>query len=74
MNPKCLHELPDGWCSKFCVWCEAYTHSIQKCKGFTLKEQPIPPEQTRLSDILPLSHVNSPLGGSGASLGGEPRV
>ena len=74
MKPKCLHCLDDGWCNKFCVWCEAYAVSPMKCKGFVLKETPVPPEQTRLSDILPLSYVNSPLGGSGASLGGEPRV
>lgn len=71
MKPKCLHDIGDGWCNRFCCWCEAYVPSPVRCKSFVLKETPLPPGQTCLISDTHLSHVNSPLGGSGASLGGE---
>lgn len=73
MSWNCRHDDGSGWCSKYLVWCCAYVRDVRMCKGFEDSVPALSPEQTTLSDLLPQSSVNTPLGGCGASLGGNTR-
>lgn len=73
MSWVCRHDDSSGWCSRFQVWCRAYVRDVRICKGFEDLSLALPPEQTTLSNLLPQSSVNTPLGGRGSSLGGFTR-
>lgn len=68
MKRRCIHGDSKGFCNLYFVWCRSYPG----CKGH-YAESRLPPEQTTLSDTLPILREGSPMGEPGASRRGYTR-